>query len=78
MIISLDKSSGKSLCRSRVCDGNPLYINDKGRIKKDTICVVIKMDSAAGTNTSYYCRGCIDKLYIQLKAILNPNLWIFQ
>lgn len=78
MKIKLEKASGKALCRGKSCKLIQEYISDKGRIKKDTTCVAITMTSAAGWNTSYYCRDCIDQLYLEMKKVLNPNLWIFK
>jgi hypothetical protein len=77
MKIELEKSSGRAKCRARDCKKLPEYITDKGRIKVNTTCVAITMDSAAGWNTSYYCRDCVDKLYEDIKKILNPKLWVF-
>lgn len=76
MKIVLEKSSGRAKCRAKQCKKLEIYI-EKGRIKKDTICAAITMDSAAGWNTSYYCRDCIDTLYSDIKKILNPALWAF-
>ena len=77
MRIELEKASGKSICRNAKCKKNPDYISPSGRIKHDSTCVVITMQSAAGYNTSYYCRDCVDELYADLKKVLNPALWIF-
>jgi hypothetical protein len=77
MKIQLIKASGRAICRSRTCKQLPEYISEKGRIKIDTTCAAITMDSAAGYNTSYYCRDCIDQLYLDIKKILNPALWSF-
>jgi len=77
MRIQLIKASGRALCRSKDCKRLPEYVSEKGRIKSGTTCVAITMDSAAGFNTSYYCRDCVDKLYEDLKKILNPALWVF-
>lgn len=77
MKIDLEKSSGRAICRNHQCKKNPLYINDKGRIKSGTTCVVFMMDSASGWNRSFYCRECIDALYLDLKIKLNPSLWSF-
>lgn len=55
----------------------PDYINERGCIKKDTTCAAITMSSAAGRNTSYYCRDCIDLVYEDIRKILNPKLWVF-
>lgn len=76
MKIKLEKASGHAICRSGFCEAKSEYIN-KGRIKRDTTCAAITMSSAAGTNTSYYCRDCIDKIYEEIKKVLNPKLWIF-
>lgn len=77
MKIVLEKSSGRAKCRARTCKKLELYISESGRIKKDSTCAAITMDSAAGWNTSYYCRDCIDTLYNDIKKILNPALWAF-
>ena len=71
MRIELIKASGRALCRSEECKKLPEYVTEKGRIKTDTTCVAITMGSAAGWNTSYYCRDCVDKLYLDIKKILN-------
>jgi hypothetical protein len=77
MKIELEKSSGRAKCRSRTCKKKPEYISENGRIKAGTTCVAITMDSAAGWNTSYYCRDCVDQLYEDIRKILNPKLWVF-
>lgn len=77
MKISLEKSSGRGICRFHGCKKNPLYIAPSGRIIKDTICAAITMSSAAGYHTSFYCRECVDQLYTDIKKILNPQLWSF-
>lgn len=78
MHLGIEKSNGKAKCRYHKCEKNPTYISSKGRILKGTTCAVITLDSAAGMNSSYYCRECINKIYIEMKMILNPNLWAFQ
>lgn len=77
MRIKLIKASGRAKCRNRDCKNKEEYINENGRIKKDTTCAAITMDSAAGYNTSYYCRDCIDTVYEDIRKILNPKLWVF-
>lgn len=77
MRIELEKASGASKCRGPDCSMNPDYLTDKGRIKRGTTCVAITMGSAAGYNTSYYCRDCIDKIYDDIRKVLNPKLWVF-
>ena len=77
MKIELEKSSGRAKCRAFNCKELPEYISEGGRIKSGTTCVAITMDSAGGYNTSYYCRDCIDKLYDDIRKILNPKLWVF-
>jgi len=77
MQIVLEKASGRSICRNHLCSKNPEYIN-KGRIKSGTMCAVFVMSSASGTNLSYYCRACIEDIYLQMKKILNPDLWTLQ
>jgi len=77
MKIELEKSSGRAKCRNRACKKNPDYIAESGRIKSGSTCIAITMDSAAGWNTSYYCRECVDEIYLKMKTLLNPALWIF-
>jgi hypothetical protein len=77
MRLGLDKASGKSKCRHQGCLKKPEYISPKGRIKKDTTCVWIAIDSASGGGVAYYCRDCVDKIHDEMKKILNPKLWIF-
>jgi hypothetical protein len=77
MKIKLIKASGRAKCRNLSCRKKQEFITDKGRIKTDTTCVAITMDSAAGYNTSYYCRDCIEIIYEDIKKILNPKLWVF-
>ncbi len=77
MKITLEKSTGRAKCRSSSCKKMTIYISGSDRIKVGTTCAAITMDSAAGVNTSYYCRDCIDQLYLDIKAILNPALWKF-
>lgn len=77
MKIELEKASGKSKCRYDGCKCKPEYINDKGCIKENTTCAVITMKTAKGNATSYYCRDCIELLYVDIKMMLNPQLWVF-
>ena len=77
MRIELEKSSGRAKCRNSKCKKNTKFISEAGRILKDTTCVAITMDSAAGYNTSYYCRECVDEIYDDIRKILNPKLWSF-
>lgn len=78
MKIALEKASGRTKCRGQ-CKNNPEFISvdSRGRriIIKGTTCAAISMNSSAGYTTSYFCRDCIDKLYIDMKTILNPKLW---
>jgi hypothetical protein len=77
MKLGLDKSTGKRKCRGTCCKKNPDYISTVGRIKKGTTCVWIAIDDASGGAVAYYCRDCIDTVYVEMKKILNPSLWIF-
>ena len=45
----------------------------KKRIPINSTILVLEM----GTVTEIYCRECIDKLYRELKPILNSKLWVF-
>jgi hypothetical protein len=78
MHLNVEKSNGKQKCRYQLCEKNPLYISPKGRIIAGKTCVSITLDSASGWNSSYYCRSCIEKIYLEMKMILNPKLWVFQ
>ncbi len=78
MRLGLAKGTGRRKCRNPTCKKNPQYINDQGRIKKDTTCVWIEVQDAGGYAQAYYCRDCINEIYERMKKILNPNLWVFQ
>ncbi len=78
MEINIEKASAKAKCRGIKCKKLPEYINRNGRIKKGTSCAAITMDSSGGWHTSYYCRDCIDVIHLNMKAQLNPSLWIFK
>lgn len=71
MKITIEKATGTQKCRYQKCDKNPLYITAKGRIITGSTCANIRLNSAGGNNSSYYCRECVDKIYIELKSILN-------
>jgi hypothetical protein len=77
MRITLEKSSGRAKCRHDGCEQKEEYISAAGRIKTGTTCAAIGTDGAGGYHTSYYCRDCIDKIYVEMKKILNPALWVF-
>jgi hypothetical protein len=77
MRLGLEKASGRAKCRHEQCQRKTEYINEKGRIKSGTTCVWISTEGAGGWHTSYYCRDCVDKIYEEMKKILNPKLWIF-
>lgn len=76
MKLVLEKASGRSRCRGFSCKQSPQFVSDTGRIKKDTTCVAISIASASGYTVSYFCRDCIDQLYLDMKKILNPQLWV--
>jgi hypothetical protein len=76
MNITLQKASGRAMCRHPRCEGKNDYIKD-GRIIKNTTCALIYFDSASGGGTAYYCRGCIDKIHDEIRRVLNPKLWAF-
>lgn len=42
-------------------------------IKKDSIYLTIVLNG----EVAYYCNGCIDIIYNQLKPVLDRKLWIF-
>ena len=75
--LEVDKS-GRRKCRYSKCNKDPQYIAENGRIKKGTTCAWICVSDAGGSSCGYYCRGCIDKIYAELKRILNPQLWVFK
>ncbi len=70
-------NSGRKKCRYDKCDKDPKYVGNNGRILKGTTCAWISVQDAGGSSLGYYCRGCIDKIYSDLKRILDPKLWIF-
>lgn len=76
MKISIEKASGTQICRGIACKKDPKYI-DKDRIKNGTSCARITVGSAKGRAHAFYCRDCIDKVYMDVKMILNPALWVF-
>lgn len=76
MKMSLQQSSGRAKCRHQKCEQKPEY-NELGKIKKGTTCALISTDGPRGWHTSYYCRDCIEKIYLDFKKVLNHNLWIF-
>jgi len=78
MKIGLEKASGRAICRYIQCEQKPEYINERGCIKNGTTCAFFTMSSASGWHTSYFCRDCIDKIYRDVKAILDPKLWAFR
>lgn len=78
MRITLEKASGRAICRNTSCSKDPEFISDKGVIKKDTVCVWIAISTAGGGASACYCRPCVDKIYLEIKKTLNPKLWAFQ
>lgn len=76
MRIVLSKATGRAKCRHNNCENKPEYI-EKGRIKKGTTCVIVYQSGASGLFAAHYCRNCIDKIYEDMKKVLNPALWIF-
>lgn len=77
MKINLERASGHAICRHDQCERKSEYINENGKIKKGTICAWLSIDTEHGKYDFCYCRNCIDKIYIETKKILNPNLWMF-
>lgn len=79
MIVKLVTSnSNRRKCRYLTCQSNPDFITPAGRIKSGTTCAAITTNDATGFHTAYYCRECIDKVYKDIKAVLNSDLWIFK
>ena len=76
MIINIEKSTGRRICRYQNCLKNENYISKDGKIIKGVICASITIQSSSGLSTAYYCKDCINYLYSDIKKILNPNLWI--
>jgi hypothetical protein len=82
--LEIDKS-GQRKYRYNKCDNDPQYIAENGRIKKGTTCACISVSDAGGSAYGYYCRGCINKIYADLKKFLIHNcgflnerqLWIY-
>lgn len=65
-------------CSNRECDHLPEHtyqILNSYFLKPGTTCLSIAMNNNA---YELYCRGCIDKLYIELKPILDSKLWAFK
>lgn len=77
MKINIIKASGTSKCRHADCEKKREFIKN-GRIIKNTICAQIIVDCASGGAQIFYCRACLDKVYLHVKAALNSNLWVFQ
>jgi len=78
MRIKIEKANNKAKCRGLKCKKLPEFINRKGRIRKDTSCAVVSIASAGGGATAFYCRDCIDQIYMDMKMALDPKLWIFK
>jgi hypothetical protein len=78
MKIRVDKAPKSAKCRGNNCKKLPEYINRKGRIRKDTSCAILSMDTSSGWATAFFCRSCIDQLYLDMKMALDPKLWIFK
>jgi hypothetical protein len=77
MKITLEKASGRAICRYPRCSENPEYINDMGYIKKGTVCAWIAIGSAGGGASACYCRECLEKVHDDIRMSLNPKLWAF-
>ncbi len=77
MHASLEKASGRSLCRGRDCKKLPEFINSD-KIIKGTTCAAISVHGAAGSVTAYYCEDCIEEVISYLKKELDPNLRAFK
>lgn len=64
-------------CRNPNCKRNPEHminiLGDVWYIKVDTTVARLAIKS----NEEYYCRGCIDELYLLFKAKLDAKLWAF-
>lgn len=68
-------------CNYDGCEKNPEYTTKAGSIRKGTICASIRVYSANRSKShilNYYCRSCIDKVYNDVRASLNSNLWVFK
>lgn len=80
MKIEITKASGTQFCRGP-CDKDPKYIKEKTHYFNDTVmikgitCAKITIESSKGSTTAFYCRSCIDKIFLEMKMKLNPNLW---
>lgn len=74
MKLEIKKASGKARCRSLDCSRDEKFVSSMKIIKKNTICLCVKMPSSI--QKYYYCRNCIDLLLIKFKSILNPEFWV--
>jgi hypothetical protein len=81
MKIEILKAPRSCICRGETCKKNPKYIRaSKYRdnvIITGAICAKITL---VGINNAscFYCRDCIDDLYLYMKSELNTNLWAFK
>lgn len=78
MWIKIIKATSKAKCRGIKCKNLPEYINRNGRIRKDTNCAVISISASNGGATAFYCRDCVDQVYMDMRIALDPKLWIFK
>ncbi len=78
MNFTLEKASGRAKCRYSKCERKPEFISANGRIIKDTTCIWVGIMGAGGYCSACYCRDCIDKIFVEMKKNLNPNLWVFK
>jgi hypothetical protein len=66
-------------CENQDCKHSPEYhehiIGDNYFIKQGTI--VVRLLFTTG-NSEFYCRDCIDIVYMDLKSALDSKLWAFK
>ena len=77
MKIEIIKSSGTMKCRHADCEEKPEFIKN-GRIIKGTVCAEVIVRCASGGAQAFYCRDCLDKVYLHMKTSLDSKLWIFK
>ena len=77
MIIKIVNKPG-TMCRGTNCSNDPKYINENGRIRKDSPCAQIMTNGSTGYHSSYYCRNCLEDVLKLVKYTLDPKFWIFK
>lgn len=79
-IVTLEKASGRAICRGPECKKDKKFLTESGRIVKNTTCAAISINPGSTIQTlyrHYFCYDCMSWLLIEFKKVLDPTFRAF-